>query len=411
MNIFRIIASGKHGFREEFASAFLAYLLSPKMDHGLGHSFLSRLLGRVAATGDFREIQGLAGSMKSRLWESVLDPRGDDTTVELEFNCGSGFVDVVVKCGDWFVMIENKIVHASRTADQVQTQYAGFLSTLGKQGQFGNCHVLVLYLVPGIFNGEVWAVSPSFQEELDKVELREGDRKALISWQPAVGDDGAIPSIVDIVLEILRNEASGTVPPLGTEVRYTLLSLVDFALGEFQGFHYEGATAKKSSGPKVKVRDVLNMTGDLYVGVRYGRGGTACDAWRNPAFLDREVSVTEDPGLGWQYVPLKDFQKIARWALDPEANDLSGLEWAGTPFGPNTLYQIGRWGKTDGFFIGLKGGVEKLKNMTLDEICSRVIWQIGNKKKNSSWIPASEFAEILDRKGFNPDGMPLLTEV
>ena len=42
---------------------------------------------------------------------------------------------------------------------------------------------------------------------------------------------------------------------------------------------------------------------------------------------------------------------------------------------------------------------------------SKVIWQIGNKKKNSSWIPASEFAEILDRKGFNPDGMPLLTEV
>ena len=52
MNIFRTIASGKHAFREEFVSAFLAYLLSPKMDHGLGFTVLSRLLTHVAEKND-----------------------------------------------------------------------------------------------------------------------------------------------------------------------------------------------------------------------------------------------------------------------------------------------------------------------------------------------------------------------
>lgn len=39
MNIFRTLALGKHTFREEFVTAFLAYLLSLRMDHGfIGNS-------------------------------------------------------------------------------------------------------------------------------------------------------------------------------------------------------------------------------------------------------------------------------------------------------------------------------------------------------------------------------------
>ena len=44
MNLFRVIASGKHSFREEFVSAFFAYLLSPTMDHGLGARFFATLV-------------------------------------------------------------------------------------------------------------------------------------------------------------------------------------------------------------------------------------------------------------------------------------------------------------------------------------------------------------------------------
>ena len=50
MNLFGVIASGKHSFREEYVSAFFAYLLSPTMDHGLGTKLLSVLTKQIGAT-------------------------------------------------------------------------------------------------------------------------------------------------------------------------------------------------------------------------------------------------------------------------------------------------------------------------------------------------------------------------
>ncbi len=44
MNIFKILYSGNDKVREISVSAFLAYLLNPKADHGLNDSFLKLLI-------------------------------------------------------------------------------------------------------------------------------------------------------------------------------------------------------------------------------------------------------------------------------------------------------------------------------------------------------------------------------
>ena len=95
MNLFRTIASGKHAFREEFVSAFLAYLLSPKMDHGLGFAVLSRLLTHVAEKNQAKPLKELADQFKSRLWENIFEDQFSFPVVELEFHYPGGFIDIV----------------------------------------------------------------------------------------------------------------------------------------------------------------------------------------------------------------------------------------------------------------------------------------------------------------------------
>lgn len=398
MNLFRTIASGKQSFREEFVSAFLAYLLSHKMDHGLGFTFLSKLLVEIAAKQQADPLKELASQFKSRLWENIFDDNVDQVAVELEFRYPGGFVDIVIKCGNWFIMIENKIVQASKKENQLIEQYKGIQEVLRSKGFTEDYRILVVYLVPASQSGGEWAVSPSFYNELDKVPLRKVDYKALVSWQPATVENIGNISIVSIIREIIKQESEGMIAPLSTEVRHALLSLIDFVMGEFQGFHYEKAASQKNSEPKQKVSDVLKLSGNYHVGIQYGRGGIVWKAWRNQDFLNAEVTLTEDENRGWQYVPLKDFIALTRWSIEPDKHNLAELQWTGTPFGTDGLYKVAKFGAPI-MYIGIRGGVNALNKMDPEQIKSRTVWQLSSQKKSSDWITCEQFCAVLEDKG------------
>jgi hypothetical protein len=398
VNIFRTIASGKQSFREEFVSAFLAYLLSPKMDHGLGFIFLSKLLTHIAEKNQAKPLKDLASQFKNRLWENIFDEEVNSPVVELEFKYSGGFIDIVIKCGNWFIMIENKIVQASKRENQLKEQYKGIQEVLISKGFENDYNILVIYLVPANMGIDGSAISPSFYNEIDKVSLRKQDHKAIVSWQPASFEETEVVSIVSILREILKQESEGMIAPISTEVRHALLSLIDFAMGDFQGFHYDKAASQKKSEPKCKVADVLNLSGDYFVGIQYGRGGTVWKAWGNPKFLDSEVTVTEDETRGWQYVPLKDFIILTSWCLEPDKYTLEELKWSGTPFGTEGLYLVAKFGKPV-MFIGIRGGVKSLRELTSEKIRSRTVWQLSSQKKSSDWISCQEFCSILEEKG------------
>jgi hypothetical protein len=398
LNVFRTIASGKHAFREEFVSAFLAYLLSPKMDHGLGYAFLSRLLSHIAEANSITPLKEMVSQLRSMLWENIFDESGDQPTVELEFSIPGGFIDIVVRCGDWFLLIENKILAASKTGGQLKLQYEGFIKTLKEKDLLDGKKILVLYIVPAAGIGDDWTVSPDFFSELDTVPLRSGDFKALVSWQPTTDSTNYTPSIVGTIRGILADEAIGKVTPIDTEVRHTLLSLIDFVLGDFLGFHYRAATAKKANEPKLTVKKALLLEGDQYIGVQYGRGGLVSSAWRNNQFLEREVTVTDDSTRGWQYLPLQLFKQLTEWALSPENHTLSGIIWDKTPFFTHNLYRVAKYGKGE-MFIGIRGGVKALEQLTADQINLRKIWELSSEQRSSDWIDTDTFCSILEGKG------------
>jgi hypothetical protein len=400
LNVFRTIASGKHAFREEFVSAFLAYLLSPKMDHGLGYSFLSRLLYHVAENNGIAPLKDMVGQLRSMLWENIFDDSVDQPVVELEFSIPGGFIDIVIRCGDWFVLVENKILSTSKTNGQLKTQYEGFIKTLQDKNLLDGKRILVLYVVPGAGTGDEWTVSPDFFAELETVQLRTGDFKALVSWQPNTDSTNYTPSIVGTIRDILADESLGKITPIDTEVRHTLLSLIDFVLGDFQGFHYRQATSKKATEPKIKVREALLLDGDQYIGIQYGRGGLVSAAWRNNKFLDREVIITDDSTRGWHYLPLRLFKQLTEWAISPESNTLNRIVWDKSPFFTQNLYRVAKYGKGE-LFIGIRGGVKALELLTAEQIDSRKVWELSSEQRSSDWIDTGTFCSILEGKGLS----------
>lgn len=368
------------------------------MDHGLGYSFLSRVLSLVAEVNGIAPLKDMVGQLRSMLWENIFDESVDQPTVELEFSIPGGFIDIVIRCGDWFVLVENKILASSKTDGQLKLQYEGFIKTLKDKELLDGKKILILYIVPGAGTGDEWTVSPDFFTELEAVPLRSGDFKALVSWHPNTDNTNYTPSIVGTIRDILADEAIGKITPIDTEVRHTLLSLIDFVLGDFQGFHYRATTAKKAIEPKVKVRKALQLEGDQYVGIQYGRGGLVSAAWRNTQFLDREVTVTDDSNRGWHYLPLQLFKQLTEWALNPESHTLKGIVWDKAPFFTQNLYRVAKHGKGE-IFIGIRGGVKALEQLTADQIDSRKIWELSSEQRSSDWIEANTFCSILESKG------------
>jgi hypothetical protein len=403
LNIFRVLASGRQSVREEFVSAFLAYLLSPKMDHGLGYAFLSRLLVGVAERNDIPALKEVAANLRSRLWEDIFSEDNSLPVVELEFRVpGNRSIDVVVKCDNWFILIENKIVQSSKTDGQLSAQYKGFMEVIEEKGLAKDSRVLVLYVVPAATAGESWTVSPGFYGELDSLKLRPFDAKALVSWQPT-NDVESSCSVISIIREILRDESNGLLSPIGTEVRHALLSLIDFAMDEFHGFHYQHATSSpKATVPKMKVREVLKLEGDYYVGIQHGVCGVGLRAWRNNSFLDYEVVVTDDNGRGSHYMPLRTFQILTKWSLDPDVNSLDGIEWSGAPLATATVFRAGKHGAHAALFVGIRGGLKALKALPPDQAKSRP-YQLNSKHKSKDWIPVAEFSAALEEMGVQFD--------
>jgi hypothetical protein len=161
MNIFRVLASGKQTFREEFVSAFLAYLLSPKMDHGLGARVLSSLLEEIGSCPDASSWTNLARNFGDKLRNDLFSDEAASVNVELELNTGvDGVIDIVVNYDNWFIMIENKIYHQSIRPKQVEKQYYG-LKNLLKQKGIQNPKILKTNHLKSVHSARLGLTNPS----------------------------------------------------------------------------------------------------------------------------------------------------------------------------------------------------------------------------------------------------------
>ncbi len=112
-NIFEVI-----GFvgQEVAHSRFLAFLLDPKQNHGLGDLFLKSLLQKVSETPD--------GASLPRDLSNADDGSLSQTTVQTEVYTGDGRIDILLlnEVGQWAMIIENKI-WTTEHSDQLDRYY------------------------------------------------------------------------------------------------------------------------------------------------------------------------------------------------------------------------------------------------------------------------------------------------
>lgn len=396
MNIFRVLASGRFPMREEVVSAYLAYLLSPKMDHGLGSAMLITLLREIDRHAQITTLDDSIRRLDNRLRDDLFGDSAGSVGVELELAYPSGtsvgFIDVVVRCGEWFIAIENKIALASATQGQLRAQYTGLRQVLEQRG-LANHRVLMVYLVPAVRNGEGWSLAQSAQEELT-FERTGGDEAVLVTWQPT--REHAV-SFVEMLRTVLTRESRGEMAPLSYDIRQSLLAFIDFALGEFQGYPYERAVAGPRESDQRRVGELLRANETLFVGIRYGMAGVLRRAWKNPDFVNEFLQVSESP-RGWQYLPLHDFKVLASWAMRPETQSLTGIVWSGKPFSTQQLYLVAK-AAGENIFVGMQGGLKALTGLSTEVLRQGRTWEISDQRRSYQWFSGTEFCEVLESKG------------
>lgn len=409
MNFFKVLASGKHKLREEFISSFLAYLLSPKMDHGLGAILLLEIVERLSKQHpSLIDLENDLWQVHDTFRENIFEEASQQVSVELEFKYptsvnSNGYIDIVIRVNDWFIVIEVKILHTSLTNNQIMEQYNGIKRILQDNSLGSNNKVLFLYLVPAQRDLDNWTVTETFVNEIDFAK-EEHDIVNLIAWQPTADNEHV--SMVDILKTILQKDLCGDISPLSNDVKHAIKSFISFTMDEFHGYHYD-KTANPKQVRKMEVRHILNSTSNIFLGPQYGMAGLITQAWKNPNFKTKQIN-TSDTKDGWQYMDINTFKTIASWAMDPDHHQLTGIDWKGRPFGVKVLYKVA---KTVGneIKIGLKGGLKTLTDASPEEILSGKFAPNGcpeistTGKNNANWFDGNDFTRVLEEKGISFD--------
>ncbi|MBM7555791.1 PD-(D/E)XK nuclease family protein [Halanaerobacter jeridensis] len=398
MNIFKVLASGKNSLREEFVSAYFAYLLSPKMDHGLGFVLLKMIVKKIREVQNLPELSDLVDELQNDFRTDLFDEsKNNNFNLELEYKYnkqgGIGYIDIVLSINKWYIIIENKINSSSCTDGQVYEQYLGFKETLEKK-DIEEHNILILYLVPAISSEGVWSSGEFYENELD-FKLGEGDYSSVVYWQPPEDDETI--SIVSIFREILNQSRSGEIDPITYDLNQSLKSFINFCLNDFNGYPYD-KVVEKNVHEKMKVKNILKSNKEIYIGVQHGKAGLIRKAWENSDFTSEYLNVS-DTKESWQYLSLKEFKTICNWAINPKDNNLSGIHWEGKPFFTDLLYLVSKDEKSN-ICIGMRGGLEKLRNMDIGEIKDRKGWEVSNERKTPQWFTGEEFCNVLEEKGY-----------
>ena len=91
---------------------------------------------------------------------------------------------------------------------------------------------------------------------------------------------------------------------------------------------------------------------------------------------------------------------LAPWSVWSGIDGQFGAEWLVSFRVANTA---GKYGKTKSMFVGIKGGLNKLREMSPEQIKARKMFLLETKQKSKEWIPIADFWRALEEKGFQFD--------
>lgn len=385
MNVFKVIASGHGSFKETNASAILAWLLHPEMEHGLGYTFLSRFFKEIIPA-DNGELNDLAKNFDHK-FRGELESK-NKLWLDLEFNVNTSIIDIIIGFENWVLAIENKIYSSSFKTKQLKEQYQGLKS----HEKLKNKKIGLIYLVPVDEGSET--NYPNFEEEFNELSENEKDFKSLITWQHNNIDNAG--SISNVIRKILADELTGEIDPIPEYTRHTLKALLSFIANNFSGYAYEEKSSHSGLNPltedKLEYKNLKHMSSG-YVGVGNGIKGLL-RMKANDMKINKFQYTSHNMENKRNWMAIDKFITLTSWKLNEI--DCPEIEWEGK-FPAEILYKIARDCGSK-VFIGIQGGENSLKyKLNIDEIRNKE-WQISTRKVSSQWIPGDKFKEILDEK-------------
>jgi hypothetical protein len=267
MNIFKVLASGKGSFQEEQASAIIAWLLNPRMEHGLGFAFLSRFVEAVA--GKHTALNDISCRLSPRLRSG--DPDEINWACYLEYNVESAFIDIALQIDDWVLAVENKIYPGSASdPTQLQREYDG----LKIHEQCKNMRIGIIFLVPvndnGVFDSKI-------DLEYANLTVNNNDFKCLITWNACSSDNlSPVPSISEIIVSILEDECKGAIEPIPEYTRHTLKAFNQFISNGFSGYDFQSETSSGGLNPLTEKRYDIKQLDSINAGSVGVKNGLSC---------------------------------------------------------------------------------------------------------------------------------------
>jgi hypothetical protein len=282
MNIFKILASGDGSIKEPNLSAFLAYLLNPKADHGLGSRFLQKILQpfidnqqndskKIKINPDIlKALRSTDGSIEDDkdyildmsinskfnvqvvLEKALKNIKIEDENGEINVQKGKTkeIVDIVIMITQHkeigkedvsylfmdetpvaLILLENKLKYSKTAGEQLLAQFnksKEYLPKIMKKGEWEK------------WSDKIYTVfvSPATEELNNQFDnfKNKGNKNAIhITWNnlDTIFNKAPCGSIIAILLDILNESENGIISPINSYASDTIKALINFIKNDF----------------------------------------------------------------------------------------------------------------------------------------------------------------------------------
>jgi hypothetical protein len=377
VNIFKVLASSKDGFKEVQASIMIAWLLNPYMEHGLGFTFLNKFLQKIDKNNNsFNKLNNIL--------QPILRSKKSDENLkfssDIEFNVGKSFIDIILFINDFIISIENKIHNESAgNQEQLSLQYTGLKNKYGKDYK----KIFMVFLVPDEENSKV-------KSEFDNLTTNGSDEKIIIEWNV----------VRDIIQEIIDEDQKCIISPINEYLRHTLKAFASFIDDDFNGYYFETTRNYGAANPLAEGRKSLEQIKEddsiTFVGVRYGIIGLLLFDKEEITSKTFQYTTTESMN-SYCWISREVFIKICKYIVNNEFETLDWIDDIGK-VPAESIYRIAK-NTSEEFYVRIKGGEESLKAMDRETIAEK-LWSISITQNTKQWIAKEKYLEILDNKNF-----------
>jgi len=396
MNIFKVLASGK--FSEEESSAMLAWLLNPYMEHGLGFAFLRKFIERVIKSNEaYQKANEEHWANLDQVLQPVLrldrqDKNKLEFRIDLEYNVGSAFIDIVLKINDFVFAIENKIRAKSANKAQLRQQYDGLLNDEECKKATKR---FIVFLVPSSMTHE-----KAVDTEFDNLTPNAGDEKIELGWEEDVRP---------IIQELLDEDQRAEGEVLTEYLRHTLKAFSSFIREGFEGYDFEksGQTGPNAEGEGtyafIKKSDPATAA---WIGCKYGIAGLL--RTEKSVLAHRAFQYTsKGTGLNSNWMSRAVFLQLMDCIQQGNFDAIKWEDFVGdgllSTLPSETIYRIAKATATP-LFIGIQGGLAALDRMGNETIRTKswgMATKLGPHCKPKQWIPKDDFIRVVEeKKGF-----------